>query len=260
MSTNPVPSGNPVSAAAAYMNSIDLLKYPELAQQIASVNQVKLNDVETMVLMASQAAQAKFLSSTVESGFSSASNTIASGAFLAGAGLAAVGASGFQIKASGSNMADISAAQTEKQDAMAALNSQKNAEENSIELLRPKNDGVELQDMATLKPKTSGSFKANGIKLKSEKDILSDLETKVEMARIKSNDIQNTGTLIQTLGQLLQFPSQVAQANSQVAQMQQQVMNNNYSAAQGSAQPANQTLQQILQFDPYAQNVASSRA
>jgi hypothetical protein len=269
MSTNSVSSSNVGNNAVNYIDSIDLSKYPELAQKVAAMNQVGLNYIESLVLETTQQAQGAFLSASIGGGFDSSNETTLFGGVEAGMGIVQAGAAGYQIKKTADNISDISKLQENTNAARAELASQAKSEGNSITQVKDVDTSLQSStgDQISVQEEDPGaagespsSFKKSGIKLKSEKEIDRDHETEMEKIRSANAGAQNTAQLIQSGSQLLQFPAQAAQANSQVAQTKQSAMNNNFSAAQSAAQSANQTLQQGLQLDPFAQNVASSRA
>jgi len=268
MSTSPTNNqgGCPI---VNWIDSIDLSKYPELAQKVAAMNQIGLTLSENYVLQETMQAAGKFIVGSVDAGFDSAQATFVYGATEAGMGAAQAGGGFVQVKGSLQNIADIKGLQNETDRAMSTLDNESKAEENSLKtvdtanteagLNAPIGDGINAEEEISVGDKKE-DFKENGVKLKSKKEIISRHETELERLRGINTAENSKGQILQNLSQTGQFIGQNAQANSQIAQMKQQVMNSNYSATQASAQSANQTLQQALQFDPYAQNVASSRA
>ena len=256
-----------------WVNSIDLSKYPELAQKVAAMNQVGLNYVESLILNAMQEAQSTFLNGSIDGGFGSAQSTIVYGGFEAGMGIAQAGAAGYQVKAAGENFSEIKGLETDRETERAGLIEAKKAEGASLEMQDPhsitdEDDSMDegenlraVREDEQIKPaKTGETYKKNGIDLSSQEEIRSKYDLKLEKAKAANNKQSAIGQIIQATAQFAQFPAQMAQANSQVGQTKQQAMNNNFSTAASATQAANQTLQSILQFDPYAQNVASSRA
>jgi hypothetical protein len=270
MSTNSVSSSNQgVSYVNNAMNGIDFSKYPELAQKLALINQARLSLIESKVLTTSQEAQGAFLTGSIEGGFDSAFDTAAFGAAEAGMGVMQMGAAGYQVKAAGENIAGIHTLEGNKDADFEKFESQNTAQNNSIV---PHNVDAPVPGASAPIPLEGGqgailhadeagepdtSLKG---KIGSRKEILSKYELELEKVRAENNRQSNGfGQMLQTSAQLGQLPAQALQATSGTNQTKQQVMNNNYSTVQSAGQTALQTAQKAQEFDPYAQNVASSR-
>lgn len=265
MSTNSNPTNNSGgSNVVNWIDSIDLSKYPQLAQRVAAMNQVGLTLVENYVLAETMEAQGSFMVGGVDAGFSSANSTFLYGTAEGLMGIGQAASAGMTVGSSIQNLKEISGLQKETGAALQELKSTKNATDNII----PEN--AEDTELSTLHGNGSSinaneeDNKVNNEKkpdpARTEKQILSEHETKLEALKSKNTAATSKAQIVQSLSQTGQLLAQGAQSNSQIAQMEQQVMNNNFSAAQAAGQTANQTLNQVLQFDPYAQNVASSRA
>jgi hypothetical protein len=275
MSTTTSVNNQGGSTIVKWINSIDLSKYPELAQKIAAMNQIGLTLSENELLQETMAAQGKFIRESVSSGFESAFATTMYGVAEAAIGVGQAAAGGWQVKSAIQNASQISKLQNDTNAELLNLKSEANGEANSL-IPGHVDEGTELQDFSnatsrqpgtttiatemTTAPNGNGTYKEDGIKLKTEKQILSEHEAELERLKALNTKETSIGQILQSLSQTGQLWAQSAQSNAQIAQMKQQVMNNNYSSAQASAQTASQTLQQALQFDPYAQNVASTRA
>lgn len=260
------PSTTNTSNIVNWINSIDLSKYPQLAQRVAAMNQIGLALTENYVLAETMQAQGKFIEGSVDSGFKSAMSTFIYGGAEAGMGLGQAAAGGIQVFTSLRNAGEISELQGATQEELANLD--KEATTDHITPEDPENDvnSIPLEEQKQGNSLRADEFPANGVNenkpapAKTKEQILSRHKTDLAALKKKHEKDAAFAQIVQYGSQVGQLLAQGAQANAQVAQMQQQVMNNNYSTAQSAGQTANQTLQQILQFDPYAQNVASSRA
>src|SRR5690349_5592710 len=195
-STSNTNSQNGGSNIVNWVNSIDLSKYPELAQKVAAMNQVGLNYVESLILDAMQQAQSTFLNGSVEGGFGSAASTRGYGIAEALMGVAQAGAAGYQVKAAGDNFNDIRGLETDRQTELDNLAETKNAEGANLEMQDPNSvtddeesmgEGENLQarkiDGDPKSPTTGETYEENGINLQSRKEIQSRYDIKLEEAK-----------------------------------------------------------------------------
>lgn len=259
--TPQLPGGNVVSA----IDSMDLLKYPMLAQMVTAINQQGLNNVLGDLLMALQQNESATLATTIQSGYENASAQTLYGGLEAGMGAVQAGAAGWNVKSSIEQGNDMSTAYNERSNALAENTNKRNALKNSIIPARPANDlhnlsghGINVEEN---NPQPPAVLKADEKTLDFDRDdIEAKFKTDKENVKINSTKSSSVSDIIRSGGQLLQLPIQAAQGHAQVASMQQAVSQSAYTAQDAVRQSANQTLQGILQVDVYAQNVASSRA
>lgn len=258
---NQYPGGNVVNA----VDSMNLLQYPMLAQMVTAMNQQGLNNVLAELLMDLQKNESATLATTIQSGFENASSQTLYGGFEAGIGGVQAVAGGMNVKSSVDQGSDIKQAFQERNNALAENTNQRNALKNSIIPAKPADDvhalpghGINVEED---NPQRPAALNADEKQLDFDrKDIEAKFKTAKESIKAKNNAASSIAEAIKAGGQLLQLPAQGAQGHAQVASMQQQVAQSAYGAQDAVRQSANQTLQQIMQLDVYAQNVASSRA
>jgi flagellar biosynthesis GTPase FlhF len=259
MTTTPT-SNQGGSNVVNWIDSIDLSKYPELAQRVAVMNQIGLSLTESDILAQTMEAQGKFMAGSVLAGFGSAGSTLGYGIAEAAIGAGQAGASGTQVYSSIGNIKDLKALGAGTNTALSDLKSLKTSNTLTI------TEDNELQD-ATKDTTTTTATNERAIAKEEKPDLPTSRKEilnrhKNEQAILEQNQegTKSKAQIINAMSQSGQIFAQNAQGNSQVYQMQQQVMNSNFSTTQAAGQTSSDTLRKTLEFDPYAQNVASSRA
>ena len=155
------------------------------------------------------------------------------------------------------------------QNQVAEIKSQLNSADTSIVPFDDE-EGIPLQEMGPGRnltateegaPESDNAEAVDKEALKAQlKQVQANHETEMEKLRAANGTHTSRAQAIYSSAQILQLGAQGAQANAGIQQMQGQVQQSVYSAQTQAAQTAQGALSQVLQFDPYAANVASSRA
>jgi len=235
----------------------DLLKYPELAQRIASVNQVALGYLQNALVQATMEEQKASIQGATSSGFGSAIATTAIGA-VEGVGGGINGAGGvYGIKAAVETTGEINKVTETATQALEEFRST-NTKQN-IQLLGDDETagvtppGASGTVHAANETTAAAAPKPDSVKTISE--IVSEKDAKIEELKSKTNETSSKATLFQNAAQAGQFFSQAAQASSKTWDVNQQMLNSSSGTAQSTTQSANQIVQMIAGIDFQRQNV-----
>lgn len=252
-------SNNPI-VTQSFGGGIDGLMYPELAQRIATCNQVALSYLENGLVEASMLSQKALAVGSVTAGFGSAASTAIFGAVEgAGGGLTGAG-SVYQVKSAIKSAGELGKAKSEATQAFDELRQSQRAKDN-IQLM-PNDDTLE----ATTPPGTAGAVKAENQTpaatpakskpARSSREIASEQDTKVEEIKTKNNEEQQRANLFQSAQQASQFIAQGSQANQKACDTSAQGQAGAGQTAQQVAQTANQIVQFIAGIDTQRQTSA----
>ncbi len=253
-------SNNPIfTQGSSFGSGIDGLMYPELAQRIATCNQVALSYLENSLVEASMWSQKELAVGSVTAGFGSATSTAIFGAVEgAGGGLTGAG-SVAQVKSAMKSAEDLTAVKTEATIAHEELRHQRTDE---YIQLQPRNGDL----AATTPPGGAGTIQAanqspattpaKSKAPRTSREIDSGLDVKVEEIKTKNNEEQQRANLFQSAQQASQFLAQGSQANQKVCDTSAQGQSGAGQTAQQIAQTANQMVQFISGVDTQRQNSA----
>jgi hypothetical protein len=253
------------SVAAVIDNSDFLMKFPELAQKFAAMNQVVLTGEENELLKKTMAAQVVFIMDSLMAGFSSAAQTMVYGGVLAAMGGVQALGNVAGIYSTGKNIADMSALQDKTDTELAEFNAQNGAtnhatiegdDGNPVE-----EDDIPLRDIGTttrIQKLGDGLDEQKPVPSKTKEEILNKQKTEIAKLEQEQQARKLTSDILNNLSSTGQLVAQNAQANTQMYQVTQQAYNNNYTTLQTAAGSVDNTLRHIMQFDPYSQNIGST--